>query len=381
MYWLSGCLWISPEEHATRRDFDGDGVPAPTDCNDTNLHIAPGLPEIACNLTDDDCDPDTADGPAFSVAVTFPTIQMALDLAAPGAEIGLCAGTYTEALTLRRDGVTLSGNPDLPSILSTEQREGVASVTVLGADNRLRLLEIRGGTGNDRDGVRTGGVIDATDAAGDLTLEDVVVHGGTADVGAGIVAPALYRLVLTRSVVRDNVATDLGGGVYAEGGVVLDGAEITANAASTGGGMWIGGSATVDAVGSRVVGNGATDGAGLYVAGDVFGLEVRDNDAADRGGGVLLDQGDLVDVVCADNVADRGGGVAGTGTVTRGTIEANLAGEGGGLWFSDAGTLVGVTVRGNTATTGPGGGVYALGELVVTDDPSSAVSTRIESNT
>jgi len=50
---------------ATRDVFDGDGDGAfcNADCNEMNPAIRPGVPEITCNLIDDDCNPATLDGP------------------------------------------------------------------------------------------------------------------------------------------------------------------------------------------------------------------------------------------------------------------------------------------------------------------------------
>ncbi len=43
-------------------DADGDGVPAPVDCNDTDATESPDLPEDANNGKDNDCDPVTPSG-------------------------------------------------------------------------------------------------------------------------------------------------------------------------------------------------------------------------------------------------------------------------------------------------------------------------------
>jgi len=44
-------------------DSDGDGQCADVDCDDLDADVAPGLIELTCNSTDDDCDPSTLDAP------------------------------------------------------------------------------------------------------------------------------------------------------------------------------------------------------------------------------------------------------------------------------------------------------------------------------
>jgi cysteine-rich repeat protein len=44
-------------------DVDGDGAYCNADCNDMSTAVRPGLPEITCNMVDDDCNPVTTDGP------------------------------------------------------------------------------------------------------------------------------------------------------------------------------------------------------------------------------------------------------------------------------------------------------------------------------
>ncbi len=46
----------SGDEDSGGEDKDLDGVSPPEDCDDTNASVKPGAPEIAGNLTDDDCD-------------------------------------------------------------------------------------------------------------------------------------------------------------------------------------------------------------------------------------------------------------------------------------------------------------------------------------
>jgi hypothetical protein len=45
-----------PATDAARIDVDGDGVPAPADCDDTNAAISPTAIEDCLTLLDEDCD-------------------------------------------------------------------------------------------------------------------------------------------------------------------------------------------------------------------------------------------------------------------------------------------------------------------------------------
>ena len=49
-----------PTTEGTPVDSDGDGVPSPLDCDDTNSAISPQADEV-CNGTDDDCNPTTVE--------------------------------------------------------------------------------------------------------------------------------------------------------------------------------------------------------------------------------------------------------------------------------------------------------------------------------
>lgn len=108
---------------------------------------------------------------------------------------------------------------------------------------------------------------------------------------------------------------------------------------------------------------------------------VENNASTGQGGGLYLNGGStttLVNVHVDNNEADFGGGIrsAGTLTMTGGTISDNKStGISGGAISSDLGTitLIGVEIANNTAHDF-GGGIYALGTLILTD-------TNILSNT
>jgi peptidoglycan/xylan/chitin deacetylase (PgdA/CDA1 family) len=87
---------------------------------------------------------------------------------------------------------------------------------------------------------------------GNLTLDDVIVRGNTAAVGAGVYNASASTLTLNGTTsIRDNEATALGGGVINAGLLVLnDSSSITRNTApGVGGGIYLFDAGAVDGVG------------------------------------------------------------------------------------------------------------------------------------
>lgn len=379
---LSGCLWISLAEHQRRTDRDGDGVGVDDDCDDRNPSVYPGNVETPCDAVDNDCAPATPDGPAANGAVTYATIALAIEAADPGDTLVLCPGRYGEPVVLPKS-VTLTGSttPDA-TVLDGSGLDGPV-VTVTGGGATLRSLTVEGGTGgpNSRpdlvDGATLGGGVNGVAATGDVWLEDVVVTGNTADAGAGVVGPASSTLHLVRSVVRDNVATGLGGGVVATRVLLLEDSLVTGNAAQAGGGVYVPEAAEVTSVGaSAVADNSAEDGGGAWLATGATwtGGTLSDNEADARGGGVYLDGGTLVGVLVDGNIAvSGGGGVAGGGVLDATDVDGNTAPAGGGVLVVDDLVLVASSVTGNQAQTGPGGGLLVVGGTLTASDDSVLV--------
>lgn len=159
----------------------------------------------------------------------------------------------------------------------------------------------------------------------------------------------------------------------------LDGLILTGGSAQTGGGVLIDASTAVSITNSRIEGNEAAGlGGGIAVPADseawgstylsLENVSVSDNRAAD-GGGVGLSakvQFLATDVLLSGNVATGTGGglLAGDGAsgdtafleFVRVTAEGNAAATGGGFAFADAwfGEMTGLTVTGNAAATGSG---------------------------
>lgn len=231
----------------------------------------------------------------------FTSIQAAIDAAAPGDTIHICAGVFGERLTITTD-VTLAGVGDGGNGTTLDGRRGGTTVTIAGAEVAFARLRITGGASS---GVSGGiGLQD-----GSLTLTDCTVSGNTALEGAGIGSSA-SSLLLIASRVTGNRASGSGGGISKQGGALrLENSAVTRNEAALDGG-----------------GINHINGASTFIA-----STISDNEAGSRGGGILFSGGAM--------------------SVFQGTrIEGNRAGiEGGGISrFFGSISIIDSTVTGNS---------------------------------
>ena len=222
-------------------------------------------------------------------------LQAAVDAAAAGDTIKLCAGTFSGA-EIGVD-VDVEGNGD--DTILTRMSTGITAAETTG--RVIRIPPERR-----------------------VVLRDLQITGGLAELGIGAAAARgggienAGNLRLTRVAVTDNEAIDLGGGIY-------------------------NGVAAVLTLESSVVRRNRTrsvngDGAGIY---------------NDSNGQVIL-----TDSIIELNTAGRnGGGIytapGGVVTLTATRVTTNTAGGGGGGIFNDGGTVSGgsaTDLQGNTPT-------------------------------
>jgi fibronectin-binding autotransporter adhesin len=323
------------------------------------------------------------------------TIQHAVDQSAAGDAILVAGGVYTGltqhlglpflvfiSITLSiqggyttTDSFAISDPVANPTILDAER--GGYNIFFYGANGDFSNLTIQ--NGNVPTGF--GGGIFALQG-NVLTLTHVTVISNTAESGGGISADG--RVVMRDVTVMSNTATNGGGGALVEAGSVpgvlmLDGGVFQNNSVnafqSAGAGLEVQGTLTLSGTQflSNTVLHGATGGGGVYASGAVTitSGRFRNNDGGGGLGGGLYAVGPLVmsDTQFAGNVARRGGGAAvqNAATLDGGLFQNNIGSEdiGGGLYAFGATVLTGTQFLSNTAAE-KGGGLYAQDTLVLT---------------
>jgi hypothetical protein len=365
------CNDTDPSQTAPRLlyvDADGDGYAGDTqevgcagsswlfeeatDCSDDDPAVHPGIVEIGCDGRDNDCDVLTADGPAFTVGATWPTVQAAIDAAGHNEEVQLCASTVHEDVWITTP-VTLRGQGAGLTIL---EGTGVGPVVVVGSGlaglTTLSDFSIRGGSGLDVAGVRVGGGVHVSGSL--AVLQNVEVFDNQADDGAGLAVVGEASVTLIESSIHDNTATNRGGGLYTDGAtsVSVKSTDLTGNVALIGGGWWVSGIVTLEQ--STISGNHASWGGGVALD-EEPPFETKNGFVADDGANTQIVG--LAGAVISANSAFFGGGVYGTGNLVGVVVDANDADEGGGVYATGPLVLFESTVSGNHALTGSGGGI------------------------
>ena len=259
-------------------------------------------------------------GPAraaiIEVPTDYPTIQQAVDHAAPGDEIVVLAGTYAENVSL----------VSMTSLLIRSQ--GGASTTIV-------------------DGGLQGSVF-AVQSSTQIAIEGLTIRHGT----LGVEISDSSGIRVRHNVIEGNIGAGDGGGIAVVGSnASIESNEILNNSANV---------------------NAALDGGGIFfhgTSGVVTGNRIQGN-LAHEGGGIIINQ-PTVDLVVAGNlfIANRatyyGGGIyVNVGThpeIRSNTIAGNSASvAGGGVWYTQASApaISRNIIAGNSAPTG--GGVHAF---------------------
>lgn len=293
------------------------------DCNDDDVDIFPGAPEL-CDEVDSNCD-----GVLITVPSECATIQMALDIAAVtqvSGDIVVGAGTYVENIDFK----------------------GANAVRLLGAGPQVTTID---GSSDATPTVRF-----AADEDADTVLEGFTVRGGRGELtmqgrrGGGIyiddASPTLRNLI-----VRDNLAggdSGYGGGIsMLRSGSLVERVDVVGNSAGYyGGGIYVALSDDAELRQLRIVDNDALYGGGLalyYSDALVVATAVLSNQAA-FGGGALVQANapKLENITWVGNTGDDGGAMAlfsGTVvTIVNNTFSGNNAVDSGGAIYVDEGT-------------------------------------------
>jgi len=395
---IAATLALAPAAHAATFQVDTDAdvaVANAADCSDADTGTPCSIRDALAAAAGSDED-DRVEVPAGHYVLTGGSLHTtgAFEVTVAGAGAA---------------GTTLDG-------------DDLSRVMTLGANTTIEGVTIR----NGRDAVQGGGILAEQGA---LVLRDSVVESNDAEEGGGIAIGTVGPSLIERSVVRDNRADSLGGGIrtadggdpltivdstigsnraepatggfaggggiFADSGLRLSRVAVTQNVArsisvfddSAGGG----GIVSIDdlrMVDSTVTGNSATGtnggegrGGGLYLSGtdvhEIRGSTVAGNAAAGTGG-----------VAEGGGIRQFGAGVEMTNTTVSGnTVSATggaLLARGGGATL-DAATLTNVTLAGNTASGNgaAGGALFSPGAVlrntIVAGDCVNAVAQATNS--
>jgi hypothetical protein len=178
------------------------------------------------------------------------------------------------------------------------------------------------------DGNRTGRVLHIT--AGKATIRNLVItNGRTAadDAGGGILIDVGASAALVDTIVRDNTAGSgsFGGGIEANGNLLLIRSAVTRNSAGSSGGIDMNGPATVSLISSSVTHNSATHVPGA-LPNDGCGF-APDPLRYACGGGIWNFNGTLSltdSTVNANTARYRGGGLRTSSTIQNGLVVSGI---------------------------------------------------------
>jgi ferredoxin len=289
----------------------------------------------------------------------FSTVQAAIEAAAAGDTITLCAGSFTGNLTINKDLTLVGAGEDV----TTLQGDGAGTVvTINGGIVKLQDLRITGGAGADYGG----GIYNA----GTLTLTGCTVSGNNTDNGYG---NGIYNEVDSTLTVADCTISEngldapgapFGGGIYSEGTLSVSNSRLTGNRANQGGGLHVF-RCTAEITGCDISGNVIVDDddddytavggaiAAVYALLTVDNCTMLDNSGAANGGAVHMLYSIVTFTNCEINgnsASAEGGGIYNDGRIDEGGDPDSTL------------TLSDTEVTENTAG-GPGGGIYNVGEL------------------
>jgi hypothetical protein len=219
------------------------------------------------------------------------------------------------------------------------------------------------------DGNRSGRVLNIT-AGTTATIRDLTITNGRTDGdGGAILIDAGASAALVDTTVRDSTAGSgsFGGGIEANGNLLLIRSEVTGNSAGSSGGIDMNGPATVSLINSSVTENTATHVPGS--PGDGCGF--ADETGALRfacGGGIWNFNGTLSltnSTVNANTAAYRGGGLRTSSTIQDGLVVSGIT------------LLAGsTTIDGNTAGD-KGGGIFVRLSPVSTPQETASLTFRV----
>jgi hypothetical protein len=289
----------------------------------------------------------------------YATVGGAVDAASECDTVWVCAGTWTG--TLRPvASIAIIGLGAADDVVIDAEGAGTVLAVESELEARIAHLTLTGGLS---DGYGGGLYAEGPD----VVVEDVVLRGNSAAYGGG----ASLGGWLSSARVEDNSA-DMGGGLFAYSDLGIVDTTVDRNTGAYGGGIAALGN-SVTAYRTRVADNMATRlGGGLYAEfADLRGADfVAEGNVADAGGGVYAIDWDamplhLAGITARHNTAEQGGGVTlasssppGSGIDIRcSDLDGNVANDAGGGLETLTGNISSIScsvVHGNVATRGGG---------------------------
>lgn len=269
--------------------------------------------------------------------------------------------TITDCNVLRA-AISVGGVVTLEDIEISRVRSerGGAAMYISGGATVRRALFVDNEVVSDEPFLGEGGAIRVL---GDLVLEDSELRGNSAYRGGGLSLEFPPTTAVVRNtVIADNVADDVGGGIFMRGEMMLAAeSKVTGNQATVGGGLYVDQDAGLLMSESQIGGGGIGEGneaglgGGLFNVGDVFlsDVLVNANRATNQGGGIFhVDPagGDpatlmLETTAFVINRADQlGGGIYVRASVTgsNNNFTGNTASVDGGAIFVEDGDISGL---------------------------------------
>ena len=418
---LTGCLYISDEDHAARMDADGDSVDITADCEPDN-------PDVGVIIWYADADEDgfgdegdvvtSCDAPAAAGWVIAD--EAAVDCDDTDGAVHPEAVELCDDVDNNCDGVIDTDADDLLTWYADVDGDGYGDVDV----TTLSCSEVDGyvadGTDCD-DSAETGaaanpGMVERCDGV-DNDCSDATTDAGIATVNGDVTFADLHDAIDTAAELQgativlcdgdwvgnfeiedDMTLTSLNGAKVTtlegedddQSAVWVSGAAVTLSdltvtngggtegqGGKTGGGIYAGADAELTLIDMIVTGNSATRGGGVGVieaALTLTGGSISGNTGSGLGGGLFI-EGDLPVVITGTtfdgNSGGKGGGIRLDNpqdvTITEVTITGNTATEEGGgihiergeVYFGDS------TVSGNTAPQGGGISTFEMADLYI----------------
>jgi predicted outer membrane repeat protein len=248
-------------------------------------------------------------------------IQAAVDAAPSGDTLkvaGTCAGVQSRAgisqTVYISKSLTMRGGYTTTNWITSDP---VANPTVLDAEQGGRVVYLTGGSGIN------------------VTLEDLTMRGGSINNDGGGIYDDNVTLTLSNTIVRYNVPSGMGGGLFVRtGNAMVSGGQIFSNTAYYGGGVYVQTGNTAVS-GGQIFHNTAKVGGGVFAqtgsAIVVSRTQILSNTTSIGGGGAYNNGGALmvIDSIVSNNAGSWwGGGIVNNGgvlTLTNSTLSGNQA--------------------------------------------------------